>query len=152
MVIRTGTGNGILPGYDDLRSAAEERSWKTDSPSPDHLTESLEDIGFPTERHEYVVLSINDGEYSARFLGEEDVEVPLQRSSIGGTLRGVLSRDYGPSSLKPARRPFEPAEEVGEEYRSAVRLLDFDVRELAEEYEEKVRENGGGLVKTYLVD
>lgn len=145
-------GRRILPDYSELRATAEERPWRTDSPSPDHIGGALAEVGVPTGRHDYVLVTARDDTYRVRFVGDEDVEVPVERSSIGGAVRGVLSREYEPGAVRPGERPFVPSREVPEPYRRAVRLLDGDIREVAEGYADRVAEHRGGLQRTYLVD
>lgn len=142
----------LLPDYSELRTAAEERPWRTGSPSPDHIGDALAEVGVSTDRHDYVLVTARDDTYRVKFVGDEDVTVPVERSSIRGAVRGVLSREYDPGAVRPRERPFVPAEEVPAEYRRAVRLLDADIREVAEGYADRVAEHRGGLQRTYLVD
>ncbi|MDY6770118.1 MAG: hypothetical protein SVU88_04040, partial [Candidatus Nanohaloarchaea archaeon] len=129
---------GVIPATPAARRLAEEQDWRTESPSPDHVGDALDRIGFPTDRHDYVVLTAHDDGYSVRFTGDEDRRVPVERPSFTATARGVAAREYGLDALGRTRRPFVPAEDVGEEYDQAVRLFNPDMREVSERFDHPI--------------
>ncbi|MDY6766308.1 MAG: hypothetical protein SVW77_02980 [Candidatus Nanohaloarchaea archaeon] len=140
----------VLPSVSDTRRRAEEREWRTDSPSPDPVGDVLDEINVPTDAHDYVILTAKEDGHAINFIGDDTRRIPVERSSVSGAIRDVAARRYGIEAVH--RRPFTPAADVPEEYERAVRLFNPDLQELDRTYQDEVAEYGGGLQRTYLID